>query len=94
MSENKLYTENEVKSLITKAFDDAFYYGHYDEQYVFVDGVKIDNDASYWIEQNLNQNKDEKDPKNKDGKDPNAIYDWGSFPLEKNFEWKNQNKDE
>ena len=56
---NKSYTEDEVKSLITKAFDDAFNYGHYDEQYVFVDGVKIDNDASYWIEQNLNQNKDE-----------------------------------
>ncbi len=55
MSENKSYTEDEVKSLITKAFDDAFNYGHYDEQYVFVDGVKIDNDASYWIEQNLNQ---------------------------------------
>lgn len=46
------------------------------------------------LEKAINQNKDEKDPKNKDGKDPNAIYDWGSFPLEKNFEWKNQNKDE
>lgn len=30
----------------------------------------------------LNQNKDEKDP--------NAIYDWGSFPLEKNFNWNNR----
>lgn len=39
---NKSYTEDEVKSLITKAFDDFFNYGHYD-------------DASYWIEQNLNQ---------------------------------------
>jgi len=54
-----LYTEEEVKSLITKAFDDAFDYGHYDEQFVFVNGVKISNDANYWIEQNLNQNKDE-----------------------------------
>ena len=41
------------------AFDDAFDYGHYDEQFVFVNGVKISNDANYWIEQNLNQNKDE-----------------------------------
>ena len=37
-----------------------------------------------WIEEYnelINQNKDEKDP--------NAIYDWGSFPLEKNFNWNN-----
>ena len=39
---NKSYTEDEVKSLITKAYGDFFNYGHYD-------------DASYWIEQNLNQ---------------------------------------
>jgi len=58
MSKENLYTEEEVKSLITKAFDDAFDYGHYDEQFVFVDGIKISNDADYWIEQNLNQNKD------------------------------------
>lgn len=57
MGKGKLYTEEEVKSLITKAFNDAFNYGHYDEQFVFVDGVKINNDADYWIEQNLNQNK-------------------------------------
>ncbi len=60
MSKEKLYTEEEVKSLITKAFDDAFNYGHYDEQFVFVDGIKISNDADYWIKQNLNQNKDER----------------------------------
>jgi len=33
----------------------------------------------------LNQNKDEKDP--------NAIYGWETFPLEKNFDWNKQNKD-
>ena len=57
MNKEKLYTEEEVKLLVTKAFDDAFSYGHYDEQFVFVNGVKISNDADYWIEQNLNQNK-------------------------------------
>jgi hypothetical protein len=57
--EENVYTEEEVKSLITEAFNDAFTYGHYDEQYVFIDGEKIDNDAEYWIKQNLNQNKDE-----------------------------------
>jgi hypothetical protein len=57
---SKFYTEEKVKALVTKAFDDAFNYGHYDEQFLFVDGVKIENTADYWIEQNLNQNKDEK----------------------------------
>ena len=46
-------------------------------------GAKIAISNNGWV---VNQNKD--------GKDPNAIYDWGSFPLEKNFKWKNQNKDE
>ena len=49
----------------------------------FMMGAKIAISNNGWV---VNQNKD--------GKDPNAIYDWGSFPLEKNFEWKNQNKDE
>lgn len=38
------------------------------------------------IKEYLNQNKDEKDP--------NAIYGWETFPLEKNFDWNKQNKDE
>jgi len=59
MSKENLYTEEEVKLLVTKAFDDAFTYGHYDEQFIFVDGVEISNNADYWIKQNLNQNKDD-----------------------------------
>jgi hypothetical protein len=59
MNEEKIYLEGEVKELITKAFDYAFNCGHYDEQFKFVDGVKVDNDAEYWIGQNLNQNKDD-----------------------------------
>ena len=51
--EEKLYTEEELKSLITEAFDYAFTSGYHDEQYIFVDGEKISNDANYWIEQNL-----------------------------------------
>ena len=58
MSKENLYTEEEVKLLVTKAFDDAFTYSHYDEQFIFVDGVEISNNADYWIKQNLNQNKD------------------------------------
>ena len=54
MSKENLYTEEEVKLLVTKAFDDAFTYGHYDEQFIFVDGVEISNNADYWIKQNLN----------------------------------------
>ena len=59
-----------------------------------IDVMKQELNECEWLLNKLNQNKDEKDPKNKDGKDPNAIYDWGSFPLEKNFEWKNKNKDD
>ena len=58
MSEEKLYTEEELKSLITEAFDYAFTSGYYDDQYIFVDGEKISNNAEYWMGQNLNQNKD------------------------------------
>jgi len=56
---SKLYTLEEVKELCTKAYDDGFNNGHYDEQFIFIDGVKISNDAEYWIKQNINQNKDE-----------------------------------
>jgi hypothetical protein len=54
---SKLYTIEEVKELCTKAYDDGFNNGHYDEQFIFIDGVKISNDTEYWIKQNINQNK-------------------------------------
>ena len=53
MNKEKIYTEDEVKKLCTKAFNDAFNYGHYDEQSVFVDGVEISNNAEYWLQHNL-----------------------------------------
>jgi hypothetical protein len=31
---------------------------------------------------------------NKDEKDTNAIYGWETFPLEKNFDWNKQNKED
>jgi len=53
---SKLYTLEEVKELCIKAYDDGCNNGYYDEQFIFIDGVKILIDAEYWIKQNLNQN--------------------------------------
>jgi hypothetical protein len=52
---SKLYTLEEVKELCIKAYDDGCNNGYYDEQFIFIDGVKILIDAEYWIKQNLNQ---------------------------------------
>jgi len=63
---SKLYTLEEVKELCIKAYDDGCNNGYYDEQFIFIDGVKILIDAEYWIKQNLNQNqnKDELETRN------------------------------
>ena len=44
---SRLYTLEEVKELCTKAFDDAFTHGHYDEQEVT---------AELWIKENIKDN--------------------------------------
>ena len=48
IKENSLYTKEDVVKLCSKAYDDGFTCGHYDEQ---------ENTAEKWVEENINKKK-------------------------------------